>query len=71
MIIVMKPGTSKKNLKEVIDRIEELGYTVRHATSSGLSVMREGRPDFSTLRRWPVLRELSLFSGPTSWRVSK
>ena len=27
MIIVMKPGTSKKNLKEVIDRIEELGYT--------------------------------------------
>jgi 3-deoxy-7-phosphoheptulonate synthase len=27
MIIVMKPGTSKKNLKEVIDRIKELGYT--------------------------------------------
>ena len=27
MIIVMKPGASKKNLKEVIDRIEELGYT--------------------------------------------
>ena len=27
MIIVMKPGASKKSLKEVIDRIEELGYT--------------------------------------------
>jgi len=27
MIIVMKPGASKKNLKEVIDRIKELGYT--------------------------------------------
>ncbi len=27
MIIVMKPGASKKSLKEVTDRIEELGYT--------------------------------------------
>lgn len=27
MIIVMKPGASKKKLQEVIDRIEELGYT--------------------------------------------
>ncbi|MGD8352942.1 MAG: 3-deoxy-7-phosphoheptulonate synthase [Pseudomonadota bacterium] len=27
MIIVMKPGASKKNLQEVLDRIEELGYT--------------------------------------------
>ncbi|UCG39551.1 MAG: 3-deoxy-7-phosphoheptulonate synthase [bacterium] len=27
MIIVMHPGASKKQLKEVIDRIEELGYT--------------------------------------------
>ena len=26
MIIVMQPGASKKHLKEVIERIEELGY---------------------------------------------